>query len=150
MTMVNRVLQLDGREFTRNHLEKLVNSIEIADEIAAGTFKFSDLSDPERMQLADQLAQAAGILGLCSLTAKEQQKSGLIIEMYTEFRRIFAMYAFQSAMTSGAPASTEDITEHLTGIESLVGEHFNHYKVDPVALHRQAMDLVGGRFVEEE
>lgn len=148
MTTTNKVLQMDGKEFKRNQLDKLVTSIEIADDIAAGTFEITDLSDAERAQLADQLAQASGILGLCAVIANDQRKSNLVIEMYSEFRKIYAEYAFQAATISGAFADKDEIASHLTGVESLVAEHCNHYEVDPVALHKTAMDIVGDKIDE--
>lgn len=132
----------DAKEFLQNQAWKLTNSIVLANELADGKYKITKFSDPERLKLAEQFAQAMGILTLCVEVAKEKNKPPSIIEIYTAYKRVFTDYSCKACMLSGEFSDHDDMTNHLKGNAQMTIEHLVHYEIDPMKLHKVAMDTV--------
>jgi len=150
MTQSNQASKTDRQQYSEEFLLMLTSSIAIANDIAGGKTELTDFNDKERAQLAEQLAQASGVLALCRATAEEQNKPPPMIEMYEKFQEAYTQMSFRAAMSSGAFEDQDEIQKYLMGVANLTAEFLHHYEVDPIEIHKAAMDLAGSKCDQPE
>ena len=150
MNAKSQAFDKDRADFISKQLCTLVNSIEIASDISGGKGSLTDFSDSEHKLLAEQFAQVTGTLTLCVEMVKDQDKPPLTIEIYEKFSMMFAELSVRTGLISGAFADRNELYDHLADMSTNVSEYLHQYKIDPVKLHKTAMDVVYGKFEEPE
>ena len=84
----------DTMDFVWNQCWKLSNTIMISNELADNRSSFMKYSEAERLQLAEQFAQATGIFMACVLVAEETSKEPSVVERYKSYQDDFTQYGY--------------------------------------------------------
>jgi len=91
----------DTMDFVWNQCWKLSNTIIVSNELADDKSSFMKYSEAERLQLAEQFAQATGVFMACVLVAEEKTKDPVVVEMYKSNQDFFTQYGYQAGKLSG-------------------------------------------------
>ncbi len=132
----------DTMGFVWNQCWKLSSTIIISNELAENRSSFMQYREAERLQLAEQFAQATGIFMACVLVAEETSKEQSVVDRYKSYQDDFTQYGYQAGKLSGEFASDDELIEYLEGLASLTIEQLNFYRVEPIRLHDAAMQTV--------
>jgi len=135
----------DTTDFVWNQCSKLSNTMIISNELAEGKSSFMTYSEAERLQLAEQFAQATGVFMACVLVAEEKTKDPVVVEMYKSNQDFFTQYGYQAGKLSGEFVTDDELIEYLEGVASLTVEQLNFYGIEPMRLHDAAMQAVEDR-----
>jgi hypothetical protein len=138
----------DTTDFVWNQCWKLSNTMIISNELAEGKSSLMKYSEAERLQLAEQFAQATGVFMACVLVAKEKTKDPVVVEMYRSNQDFFTQYGYQAGKLSGEFVTDDEVIEYLEGVASLTVEQLNFYGIEPMRLHDAAMQTVEDRETE--
>jgi len=132
----------DTMDFVWNQCWKLSNSIVVSNELAENKSSFMKYSEAERLQLAEQFAQATGVFMACVLVAEEKRMKPSTIEKYKSYQDVFTQYGYQAGKLSGEFETDDELIEYLEGLASLTIEQLNCYRIEPMRLHDAAMQTV--------
>ena len=138
----------DTTDFVWNQCWKLSNTMIISNELAEGKSSFMKYSEAERLQLAEQFAQATGVFMACVLVAEEKIKDPVVVEMYKSNQDFFTQYGYQAGKLSGEFVTDDELIEYLEGVASLTVEQLNFYGIEPMRLHDAAVQTVEDRETE--
>ena len=132
----------DTMGFVWNQCWKLSSTIIISNELADNKSSFMKYSETERLQLAEQFAQATGIFMACVLVAQEKRKEPSVVERYKSYQDDFTQYGYQAGKLSGEFATDDELIEYLEGLASLTIDQLDFYRIEPMRLHYAAMQTV--------
>ncbi len=132
----------DTMGFVWNQCWKLSNTIIISNELANNRSSFMKYSEAERLQLAEQFAQATGIFMACVLVAEEKSKEPAVVERYKSYQDDFTQFGYQAGKLSGEFATDDELIEYLEGLASFTIGQLNLYRIEPMRLHDAAMQTV--------
>ena len=132
----------DTMDFVWRQCWKLSSTIIISNELADNRSSFMQYSEAERLQLAEQFAQATGIFMACVLVAEETSKEPSVVDRYKSYQDDFTQYGYQAGKLSGEFASDDELIEYLEGLASLTIEQLTFHRIEPMRLHDAAMQTV--------
>jgi hypothetical protein len=125
-----------------NECWKLSNAIIVSNELAEGVSSLMQYSEAERLQLAEQFAQATGVFMACVLVAEEKNMGATVVEMYKSYQHVFTQYGHQAGKLSGEFTTENGLVEYLEGLASLTIEQLDFYRIEPTRLYDAAMQAV--------
>ena len=132
----------DTMGFVWNQCWNLSNAIIVANKLAEGTSGFTKYSEAECLQLAEQFAQATGILMACALVAEEKSQHATVVQMYKSYQEIFTRHGYQAGERSGKFITESGLVEYFEGVASLTVEQLDFYRIEPTRLHDAAIQTV--------
>jgi hypothetical protein len=132
----------DTMDFVWNQCWKLSNAIIVSNELSEGTSTFMQYSEAERLQLAEQFAQARGIFTACITVAEEKNKDAIVVEMYKSYQDVFTQHSYQAGKLSGEFTTEDGLFDYLESLATFAIDQLDFYRIEPTRLHDAAMQTV--------
>ncbi len=121
---------------------KLANTIGIADDMAAHEYDLSTFDGDVAADLAEQFAQAAAIVTACARLAEQQGQPETAVQQYRDFAEQYAVYAEQLLVSGEHFEDGAEVQRYLARISAVTLHFLTHYKINPIVLHRHAIDAL--------
>ena len=132
----------DLRDIVSELCLNLANTIGIADDMAAHDYDLASFNGKTASELAEQFAQASAVVTACARLSAEQDKPEDVVKTYRDFAEQYQVYAEQLLLDSDDFEDAVEVQRYLARISAVTLRFLTHYKINPVTLHKHAIDAL--------